>query len=200
MSSNFKILKAIANKVWADKEWMEAHAENFQPREDVPAFLEDLQARLKNAPKSVHDEFFHVINSRSKEAYQALANGDDTKLKQALFILSQNFHRLNLDTEIVNRHEGNKTGGKADKRSHWAEDLADYLAGLDVSFPKAWKHIPEDENNPLELDEDTAVYRTDEGEKVVAFDLLNRGEIKLLARSTFEKHYFRKAKNKADSN
>jgi hypothetical protein len=197
MNSNFKRLKAIANKVWADKEWMEAHADNFQIPADVPAFLEDLQARLENAPKSVNDEFFHVINSRSKEAYQALANDDDTKLKQALFILSQNFHRLNHDTEIVNRHEGNKTGGKASKRRDWAEMTADYLAGLGGKFPDVWQKIPEDENNPLELTEDLGVYRSDGGGLLVPIDLVCNGEVgRPLKRSSFERRYFSPAKRK----
>lgn len=89
-------------------------------------------------------------------------------------------------------------GGKADKRTEWAERLAIHLIGLELSFPEAWDKIPVDEYAPLRLDEDTAVYRTERGKKVVAFDPVNGGEIgRPQSLSNFEKRYFRRARGES---
>lgn len=104
---------------------------------------------------------------------------------------------------IVKQREANSKGGKAPKRKQWAEDLAEHLAGLGVSFPKAWETIPEEEEDPgqlLRLDEDTGVHLSHNGNKVFALDLVSGNELGEMSRSNFEKRYFRPAKQNPDSN
>lgn len=100
----------------------------------------------------------------------------------------------------VTQREANSKGGKAPKRSGWAELLAEHLAGLFLSFPNSWAEIPEDEHTMLCLDEDTAVYRSNEGETVVAVDRVTGNEIGDMSESNFKKRYFSHAKKNRDSN
>lgn len=107
------------------------------------------------------------------------------------------YDRLKL---TVTQREANSKGGKAPKRRGWAELLAEHLAGLDLSFPKSWAEIPEDEETMLCLDEDTAVYRSNEGKTVVAVDSVTGNEIGDMSESNFKKRYFSPAKKNRDSN
>jgi len=141
------------------------------------------------------------LNQMASGALVGLDNGDmftaarlalDTglqleRINKLLFV----FDRLQI---VITQRKGSQKGGQAKKRSEWATDLAQHLAGLGVSFPKAWAWIPEDENLPFALNEDVAVYRSEEGQRVVAIDEVTGGEIGSQSRSNFLKRYFSPAK------
>jgi hypothetical protein len=190
-----------SNRAYFEGRSVELKAQNLILPDNIPAFFSAVENRATRLPTEFSD-FEYGLKRYAEWGRHAHDKGDDKNLRKYIYIITQNLHILEQNTTKHNQLAGNSEGGKAGKRSQWAEDLAGYLAGLGMTFPEAWKHIPEDENSALELDEDTSVYRTGEGEKVVAFDpVTNSGELgKPLARSTFEKYYFRKAKNKADSN
>jgi hypothetical protein len=112
------------------------------------------------------------------------------RINKLLFV----FDRMQI---VITQRKGNQKGGRADKRKQWAEDLAGDLAELACSFSKAWATIPDDENAPHEISEDVEVYRSDGGQKVVAIDPVTGKELGSLTLSSFQKHYFRPAKEKA---
>jgi hypothetical protein len=103
------------------------------------------------------------------------------------------------DLVLYKRIKGNSIGGKANKSSHWAEDLAEYLVGLGLTFPKAWAAIPDEWATPLHLDDDTDVSREhiDGVQKLVARDAVGGEKMRPQSYSNFRDRYFYPAKKKS---
>lgn len=136
-----------------------------------------------------------------KPNLQALLKGIRERYEKAPDAAHLEYAQWRTEAAAEHRHrELASKGGTAAKRRKWAEQAAEYLAGLGVSFPKAWAIIPEDENEPLELDQDAGIYRSNGGEKLVAVDLVTENELGEMSRSNFEKRYFRPARKNPDSN
>jgi len=139
-------------------------------------------ARRKN-PSLVHAAALHVL---------AVTDDGLTKTQRSLI-----FDRVRYVTAEIyesGTKKGGHTAGKKPKRKDWAEDLADYLVGLGASFPKVWASITADENLPFSLNEDVAVYRSEDSKRVYFIDDVTGGELGSQSRSNFEKRYFRLAK------
>ncbi|MBY6102963.1 hypothetical protein [Marinobacter nauticus] len=183
----------------------ELRAKRIKMPADPEAWLLDLEKRLAQKlpqlPEPVRCEYSELMTDQIKTARNWLALGEQAELRTMVALLLDNFRHLqdNIKTKKLNdRAEASAKGGRSTKLSEWAVLLAEYLVKLNCNFPAAWAEIPEDENLPLELNEDLGVYRSDEGRKVVAVDLVTDSEIgRPQSRSNFEKRYFRPARNQS---
>ena len=193
-------INTMLNSAYYQGKEVELYGQEIELPADIPAYFDWVEARATGLP----DEFASFergLNRWVHAGRHAYKNGDEIELRKRIWGIKDNLRRLEKGLIDYRRVQGTKKGGKAPKRQPWAEMLADRLAGLAVSFPKAWATIPEDENAPLELDEDTNIYRINEGEIVVAEDSYDHRQIgRPLTRLTFQKHYFQKAKQNRDSN
>ncbi|MEQ6886466.1 hypothetical protein [Salicola sp. Rm-C-2C1-2] len=104
-------------------------------------------------------------------------------------------HELNKRSSKL-RDMGRK-GGSVSKRKLWAQQVAEFLADefSGYSFKEIWAAIPES-SAPLciEGDEyDLGVYR--DGQKLIATNYETTAELGDLGYDTFEKKYFRPARN-----
>jgi hypothetical protein len=142
---------------------------------------ERLQASRRKNPSLVHAAALHVL---------AVTREGLTKAQRNLI-----FDRVRYVTAELyesGKITGSSNGGKADKKKYWAVDLANSLIEIGANFPSSWETIPE--HTPEPLNEDVGIYRSDNGKIVVAVDLVTDKDIGSLTRSSFERHYFRKAK------
>lgn len=137
---NPKLIKARLRKIWAKREEADALAENIEIPAQPEAWLSNLNERLNAAPIIVQDSFRPVIERRIKQAREAIESGNEESLKQALFVLYQNFHRLNHDTEIMNQHEGRKK----ERRPEVTKWITNQLTRRpDSKSPELWADAPE---------------------------------------------------------
>jgi len=166
---------------------------------DIPAFFDAVEAKATGLPE-IFSDFEYGLNRYSAWGRHAHETGDEARLRKYIWIICQNLHQLERNLIEYSRNQGTIRGGKAPKRKPWAERLANGLVELGVQFPKAWATIPEDENNPLALDEDIGVYRSNNGGIVVAVDLVTGNELGEQSRSNFQKRYFSPAKQNPDTN
>lgn len=166
---------------------------------DIPAYFDAVEAKATGLPEGFSD-FESVLKRCTRRGRHAHETGDETALRKYIWIIFQNLSRLKSDLIEYSREQGTSKGGKAPKKKLWAKRLADNLVAPGVKFPEAWDTIPEDENSPLELDEDIAVYRSNNGGTVVAVDRVAGKELGEMSRGNFWKRYFIPAKKKPDSN
>jgi len=159
-------------KLWREAWELKNHSE-----------LDRLGKVRRNVSRIVHAAALHVL---------AVTDDGLTKTQRSLI-----FDRVRYVTAEIyesGTKKGGHTAGKKPKRKDWAEDLADYLVGLGASFPKAWTSITADEHLPFSLNEDVAVYRSEDSKRVYFIDDVTGGELGSQSRSNFEKRYFRLAK------
>jgi hypothetical protein len=159
-------------KLWREAWELKNHSE-----------LDRLGKVRRNVSRIVHAAALHVL---------AVTDDGLTKTQRSLI-----FDRVRYVTAEVyeeSMRKGGQTIGKLRKRKDWAEDLADYLVGLGVSFPKAWASITADQYWPFPLNENVAVYRSEDSKRVYFIDHVTDGELGSQSRSNFRKRYFPLAK------
>tara|TARA_R110002049_G_scaffold308468_1_gene512596 strand:+ start:10127 stop:10744 length:618 start_codon:yes stop_codon:yes gene_type:complete len=198
-------LKIMLNKASYEDQSSTLFADSIILPDDIPAFFNAIEEKATGLPIEFAD-FEYGLRRWAGWGRHAHKEGDEAQTRKYIWKICQNLHALEKNLIDYSRTEGNKKGGKKPKRKEWAENLANHLANLETPFVDIWNTIPEDENNPFELDEDTAVYRTYKQGKqkdvpiVVAVDRIACQELGELTRSSFERNYFRVAKKKPDSN
>lgn len=179
-------------------EMLRIRADELALPDNLPRLVENWRDSAESLPNELPQKAY-ILKLLGAAEY-ALERNDERDFRLWILKAMMNFDNAKHDLVLYKREQGAIRGGKALKRKPWAERLAEALAELGLSFPKAWATIPEDENQPLALDEDTGIYRSDGGEKLVAVDLVTEGELGAMSRSNFKKRYFAPAKQNRDSN
>lgn len=183
----------------ASKEYevLRMKADQFQLPDDIPKLIRCWREGAQSWPDALPQK--NYVLKMLSAAEGAFERDDIRNVRFWILKAHNNIQNAKDDLVLYRRIHGNGIGGKASKRSHWAEDLAEYLVGLGLMFPEAWAAIPDEWASPLHLDDDTDVSREhiDGVEKLVARDAVGGEKMRPQSLSNFRDRYFYPAKKKS---